>query len=554
MMNDECIVGRRNGSNRLFEAVPIDWLTVYRIAFGTVMCWYACRSLASGVVRLFYVTPLHHFPYPGFEWVRPIDFSVKIGEQVYEFIQIEYTCLALMALLIAIGLFYRFAAVVFAVGFTHVFLLDKSYYQNHDYLVTLLAWLLVFLPANRATAVDAILWPKLRARFIPAWTLWLIRFQIAVPYFFGGLAKIDADWLRGQPMRAALPQKVDAAFIGGPWFQEEWCVQLVIWGGLLFDLFIVPALLWQRTRLPAFCLCVAFHLTNSLIWTIGIFPWLMIAATTVFFEPDWPRRIAAILTRRPRTVVATDSLRSPSRSARWITVTVLAMFVTWQLLLPLRHLWTPGNPHWDEMTHHFSWHMLLRAKETGLRIYITDPKSGRTGTADLRSHVTARQLGVIARDPMMIYQLCHHVRDDLERRGYHGMEIRVLALISLNGRRPQPIIDPHVDLATALIGTGVPDWVMPLQEPFRHDAWEVPLSEWEQNLELDLPAQMPQLSRPKAASSPAVRDDQQASVLQHAPFLTVGTDMFVLPASKPAAYSATSTSAPLPFILTVSSQ
>ena len=275
MMNENAssIVGRTSGSNRLFEAVAIDWLIVYRIAFGTVMCWYACKSLASGMVRLFYVTPMHHFPYPRFEWVRPIDFPVKLGQQVCEFVQIEYACLALMALLITIGLFYRFAAVMFAVSFTHVFLLDKSYYQNHDYLVTLLAWLLVFLPANRAASVDAVLWPKLRVRFIPAWTLWLVRFQIAVPYFFGGLAKIDADWLHGQPMRAALPQKVDAAFIGGPWFHEEWCVQLVIWGGLLFDLFIVPALLWRRTRLAAFCLCVAFHLTNSLIWTIGIFPW-----------------------------------------------------------------------------------------------------------------------------------------------------------------------------------------------------------------------------------------------------------------------------------------
>jgi len=492
----------------MFEAVPIDWLVAYRIAFGTVMCWYAFKSLTSGAVRLFYVTPLHHFPYAGFEWVRPIDFPVKFGSHLYEFIQIEYACLALMALLIGIGLFYRFATIAFAVGFTHVFLLDKSYYQNHYYLVTLLAWLLVFLPANRAASVDAILWPALRSRFVPGWTLWLVRFQIAVPYVFGGIAKIDADWLRGQPMRAALPQKIDAAFVGGPWFQEEWCVQLVVWGGLLFDLFIVPALLWRRTRLLAFCVCVAFHLTNSVVWTIGIFPWLMIAATAVFFDPDWPRQVFATLSRRPRALIADDSWRAPSRTARWITASALGLFVTWQLLLPLRHYWTPGNPHWDEMTHHFSWHMLLRAKKTGLRIYITDPNSGRTGTADLRSYVTARQLGVIARDPVMIYQLCQHVLDDLRSKGYHDVEIRALALVSLNGRKPQPIIDPHVDLAKAQSGTGVPDWIVPLHEPFRRDAWEFPLKEWEQNLELDLPAQMPQMTRPGTAASPGNEGQQ----------------------------------------------
>src|SRR5436190_7133025 len=59
---------------------------------------------------------------------------------------------------------------------------------------------------------------------------------------------------------------------------------------LIFDLLVVPFLLNRKTRLPAFIIAIVFHLINAKIFEIGIFPWLMIALTTIYFSPDWFRR------------------------------------------------------------------------------------------------------------------------------------------------------------------------------------------------------------------------------------------------------------------------
>src|SRR5918997_832685 len=118
--------------------------------------------------------------------------------------------------------------------------------------------------------------------------------QMGIVYFYGGLAKLNGDWLAGEPMRTFLRSNTDFPVIGSL-FTDERMVYLFSYGGLLLDLLVVPFLLWRRTRLVAFAFAVAFHFTNSHLFNIGIFPWLAIAATTLFFSPSWPRRFVAFL-------------------------------------------------------------------------------------------------------------------------------------------------------------------------------------------------------------------------------------------------------------------
>ena len=127
---------------------------------------------------------------------------------------------------------------------------------------------------------------------VPVWALWLLRAQVGIIYIYGGVAKLNGDWLRGEPMRTWLRHRVDDPSLASL-VAEEWVVGLFSYGGLLFDLLVVPLLLWRRTRALAFVAALGFHLTNAALFQIGIFPWLMIAATTVFFTPDWPRRVLA---------------------------------------------------------------------------------------------------------------------------------------------------------------------------------------------------------------------------------------------------------------------
>jgi hypothetical protein len=363
-----------------------------------------------------------------------------------------------------------------------VFLIDKSLYQNHYYLMCLLAWITVILPANRALSIDSLVRPSLKCATAGAWTLSLLRFQIAIPYVYGGIAKLEPDWLRGQPMRVTLAAGTESPHVG-QLLNHEWCVGAIVYGGLVFDLLIVPALLWRRTRPLAFLLALAFHLTNATIFNIGVFPWLMGLATVLFFPPDLLQRLLC-LDRDPVPSLARPMLTPPLRSpVRQACFALLALYVVLQLMLPLRHFVYPGRASWTEQGHYFAWHMKLRGKVCALRLYATEPGSGRTGTIDLRDYVRQHQVR-FARDPDMIHELCQFIAQDDARRGNPDVEIRAWSLVGLNGRKPQLMIDPRVDLAhepSPRIGC---DWIVPLTEPLRHDAWDVPLYQWEHHFQL----------------------------------------------------------------------
>ena len=148
-----------------------------------------------------------------------------------------------------------------------------------------------FLPAERAFSVDALLRRKIRSDVVPAWTLWLLRAQVGIPYFYGGIAKLNSDWIHGgEPMRTWLRPLAKCQV--GPIFTADWVVYGFVIGGLLLDLLVVPLLLWRRTRLFAFAAAVVFNLINAVIFDIGIFPWLMLGALLIFFPPDLMRRFA----------------------------------------------------------------------------------------------------------------------------------------------------------------------------------------------------------------------------------------------------------------------
>jgi hypothetical protein len=458
---------------RLSELIPIGPIVYFRIVFGLAMCAWTTKAIAEGWVDRFFLKPVFHLKYPGFSWVE-----VWPGEWMHW----HFYGLLAASMGVTLGLAFRLSALLVAVGFTHVFLIDKTLYQNHYYLICLLAWILVFLPAGRALSLDALLRPALRTNTAPRFTLWLLRFQIAVPYFYGGIAKLEADWLRGQPMRASLASRSDAPLIG-QFLGQEWSLWVIVYGGLLFDLLIVPALLWHKTRPLAFVLVLAFHLTNAAAFDIGVFPWLMGLATVIFFPPELLQRFLRLDPVRGETV-STKSTTSMATPFRRFGVIALGAYVVIQLIVPLRHFVYPGPVNWTEQGHYFAWHMMLRGKESALRLYATDPATGRTGTIDLRNYLSEHQTARCARDPDMIYQLCQFIRQDLATRGYPKVEVRALSLVSLNGRKPQLLIDPSVDLAAAAPPSLGCAWIMPLTEPLRTEAWNVPLEEWERHLKL----------------------------------------------------------------------
>ena len=77
-------------------------------------------------------------------------------------------------------------------------------------------------------------------------------------------------------------------------------VYFVTLGGVFFDLFAGFGLLFPRGIIFYFTLasCVFFHVSNKLLFNIGIFPMVMLASTTLFFEPDWIYKLLPFLPGR----------------------------------------------------------------------------------------------------------------------------------------------------------------------------------------------------------------------------------------------------------------
>jgi hypothetical protein len=456
--------------SRLLQPVDISFLVFFRVVFGAIMTWEVYRYFTHDWISRYYIQPTVYFTYYGFSWVKPWP-----GRGMY----IHFFILGILAVCILAGFFYRFAATLFFLGFTYVFLLDQTRYLNHFYLVSLISFLMIFLPANRSLSLDVLMKREMGSQTAPAWTLWLLRVQVGIAYFFGGIAKLNSDWFQGEPMRTWLRPLTKLPSIG-PVFEKEWMVYHFVIGGLLLDLFVVPLLLWRRTRPFAFVAAILFNLLNAIIFQIGIFPWFMLGATLIFFPPDLMRRIAGGFVRAfdsadagpPRRVESSDvegiAPAATCDSLTWKGKGVAAVLTTYlaiQIILPIRHYAYPGNVSWTEEGHNFSWHMKLRAKKAEALFIVTHPASGQTWTIDPAQHLETRQVTKMTTHPDMILQFSHYLAELKRREGYENVEVRARVMASLNGRKPQLLVDPNADLAREELSLLPARWILQLTEP-----------------------------------------------------------------------------------------
>ena len=447
-------------------------IAAFRVMFGALMAWEVARYFTLSRIESYYIEPSFHFTYPFFDFINPWP-----GVGMY----VHFAAMGILALFIAAGLFYRVAASLFFLLFSYVFLLDKAFYLNHFYLILLISFLLTIIPAHRAASLDRLLFFRSQPPLVPRWSILLLRAQVFILYFYAGLAKLNPDWLQGEPIRMWLAARTDFPLVGSL-FTEEWMVFLFAYGALLFDLAIGFLLAWRRSRPLAIALAGLFHFINASLFQIGIFPYLAFAATLIFAEPDWPRqmysRLKSIVTQ-PRVSPSSPSRRystggsgfwQTSGSATWTVLAIGHLYLLSQLLIPLRHFLYPGNVSWTEEGHRFSWHMKLRDKEATLRVFVTDPRSGETWEVSPAVDLSAKQLDEMRTRPDMVLQYAHYLAESLTMQGASRPIIRVDHRVSLNGRPYQPLIDPAVDLATVPVGLAPANWILPL-ETQREGGW-----------------------------------------------------------------------------------
>ena len=130
----------------LFKHIDNSALIVFRIIFGLLCFLESIGAIFTGWVKRTLIDPQFTFSFIGFEWLQPLP-----GNLMY----VYYAVMGIFAFMIMLGYKYRFSIIAFTVMWFATYLMQKSSYNNHYYLLFLLSSIMVFLPANKYFSLDA---------------------------------------------------------------------------------------------------------------------------------------------------------------------------------------------------------------------------------------------------------------------------------------------------------------------------------------------------------------------------------------------------------------
>ena len=426
--------------NKNIHAAP---LAVFRILFGLLMLGSLLRFCLNGWVDKLYIQPQFFFSYQGFEWVKPL------GTATY----LIFIIASIAAVLVSLGWFYRFGIVVFFLSFTYIELMDKTTYLNHYYFVSILSFLMIWLPAHAYYSIDAYRQSKYRFEYVPKWSVDALKLLLTIVYFYAGLAKLNSDWLlEAMPLKIWLTAKYDLPLIGSL-LHKDWIHYFFSWSGALYDLSIPFFLWWSKTRVLAFLAVLFFHIMTALLFPIGMFPYIMIVSTFIFFDPkthqNWLQWLSKILRLDFNRFNNATTFLWVNQIWRRATITVLLLFFVVQITFPFRYLNYPGELFWTEEGFRFSWRVMLMEKAGYAQFKVVDSNDKRTFYVDNSQFLTPLQEKQMSTQPDFIYEYALFLEKYYQNQGIKDPAIYVESYVALNGRPSQPYIDPNVDLTQA---------------------------------------------------------------------------------------------------------
>ena len=420
--------------DRLTSIAP---LIVFRVLFGFMMAISMARFFLKGWIRELYVDPDFYFTFLGFGWVQPLG---ELGMNVL------FALTFLAAIGIMLGAIYRFSASIFFLCFTYIELIDKTNYLNHYYFISLIAFLLIFLPANRGLSIDLKRKPSLKLNQVPIWTINILKAQLVIVYFFAGLAKLNYDWLiDAMPLKLWLPSLTHIPIVGFL-FNYEWTAYAFSWSGAIYDLTIAFFLLNRKTRPFAYLTVLLFHLMTALLFQIGMFPYIMILSTLIFFSAEFHDNIVDRLKDffQIKNKSISISLTPKPKSRIYIC---LAVYLLLQITIPMRHILYPGSVYWTEEGYRFSWRVMLMEKAGYAQFQVIDGSSEKKEWVDNTLFLTKQQEKMMSTQPDMILQFAHHLATVYLDKGFKDPQVYCDSRVTLNGRRSRQLINTKIDLA-----------------------------------------------------------------------------------------------------------
>ncbi len=457
----------------LFREVDASSLAVFRICFGGLILFESINYGLFLCLDCMYRSSSMLFKYHYFEWV-----TLLPGNGLEWVLGL----MGLSALGVMLGWYYRLCAVLLLLCFSYQFFLDQALYLNHFYMVMLIAGIMVFLPANRIWSIDAARTKKLHVSggeltrsTIPNWALVWMAVQLEIILIYAGLVKLNYDWLNLEPLR--LWMQASAADNAGifQWLTADPGIALASYGVILLHIVGAPLLLFKKTRLAVFLVYCVFHIMNTLVFNIGIFPWLTLAATLLLFDPNWPRQAIKWLNKKgwclkwrhltQAAATGGDVNKAPKPYFWQISIVVfMSLWLLVQLTVPLRHYMMPGNVAWNEAGHQFSWRMKLRDKRGSVIFKVVD-ETNREWWVKPDQYLNRKQLYRLPCIPDLVWQFAQML--DAEYTERTGTDVAVYAntRCSLNTRTPVPLVDKLVDLSSIPRDHPTSQWLTPLTEP-----------------------------------------------------------------------------------------
>jgi hypothetical protein len=363
------------------------------------------------------------------EWLQPLP-----GNGMYWY----FGAMAVCGVLVMIGYKYRVAMATYALLWSGIYFMQKTSYNNHYYLLMLLSWMMVLFPANAYASVDAKLNPEIKSNVMPAWCRWAVILQLAIVYTYAAVAKLYPEWLNGTFTGGILNKAARHYHVA--FFREKWFHIFIAYMGIAFDLLIVPALLWKKSRPFAFAAAFIFHLFNSSTLHIGIFPYLALALFVFLIPAD---KISKLLFPKKNLL----AVKTNDKPQQWWLYVFVPYFI-FQILMPLRHHVIKGNVIWTEEGHRLSWRMMLRKRRGYAQFTVKDKQTGKSWVYDTGDVLTPVQQRNMQTKPDMLWQMAQYIKQEYHEKGM-DVAVYITAKTRINNGIPYLLIDPKIDMATA---------------------------------------------------------------------------------------------------------
>ncbi|MCM5661788.1 HTTM domain-containing protein [Galbibacter mesophilus] len=416
----------------LFTRIDNVSLVVFRVVFGLLIFLESVGAIFTGWVKRTLIEPNFTFNFIGLDFLQPLP-----GNGMYFY----FALMGVFGFLVMLGYKYRYSMSAFTLMWAGVYFMQKNSYNNHYYLLLLLCLLMIMVPASRYFSLDARNNPSFQRISMPRWCKWIIILQVWIVYTYAAVAKLYGDWFDISVVELLMKPRAHY-YIIGDLLQERWVHYFIAYIGILFDFLIVPLLLIKKTRKWAFFASIFFHLFNSIVFQIGIFPYLSLGFSLFFFEAETIRNI--FLKKKP--IYTKNELEIPPYKNALLVFAGIWFAI--QIALPVRHWFIKDDVLWTEEGHRLSWRMMLRSKSGYITFKVVNKKTGNEKYVNLKEYLSPKQQRIITSKPDVIWQFAQRLKKEYQAKGEDVHVYAVSSKVSVNGGKLKPFVKPDVDLAS----------------------------------------------------------------------------------------------------------